>query len=893
MSKNFAVNKLKIYGNKNQTLCAIALILILTISAIMASMPTTNAHSPAWNVQTYAFLTASPSPVGLGQTVTVVFWLSQVPPTANGIYGDRWGNMTVAVTKPDGTTQTLGPFTSDPVGSGYCFFVPDKVGTYTLQFKFAGQVLAGSNPNPSPLAAAYTTSPFIGDYFQPSTSPQVTLIVQQQQIQPYPAAPLPTGYWQRPINSLNREWYTLSGNWLGSGAGSFGASFFDAHSQGSTGGNFAPYTTAPNSAHIVWTKVIAFGGIIGGEYGGGGTSSYYTGSNYENRLCPPIIIQGRLYYNTPSPPLYGFYCVDLRTGETIWWHNSTGDTQPNLWNNNYAYTGIQVGQIYNYISPNQYGGTPYLWGINALPSGARTYSMYDAFTGNWILNIVNASSGTILMSPAGDMLVYVLDAAHNWLAMWNSSLAIPLPSSLAANGFWMWRPPLGATLNWINGIQWNVTTPSVAGQSIKQANGDALLSTAVPSSSGSIGYQMEIAYSPKDGHTLWGPINRTLTIGGNWGLQGPIGDGVFTEYDENTMTWSGYSLSTGQKLWGPTDPLTNAWGMYMVGTTTAYGKLYSLNLDGLHCYDLQTGKHLWDYSAGSSGLETAYGIWPFDLGGLTVADGKVFIVSGHGHVQPLFRGSRLYAIDAQTGKELWSILGNLQSSYCSPPAIADGYLVTYNEYDGQLYCFGKGQTATTVTVTPGVGNVVTIQGMVTDQSPGQTSLGISAAGTPAVSDASMEQWMEYLYEQQPMPKNATGVTVTLDSIDPNNNFVHIGNATSDLSGLYSYMWTPPIPGKYTIIATFQGSNSYYASYSETAIGVASAVAHASTTTPPSTTPSSTGTPAPTSAVSPSVAPTPTQPASSAAPSMTLYIAAAAAIIIIAVVAAAVVLRRRK
>ena len=88
--------------------------------------------------------------------------------------------------------------------------------------------------------------------------------------------------------------------------------------------------------------------------------------------------------------------------------------------------------------------------------------------------------------------------------------------------------------------------------------------------------------------------------------------------------------------------------------------------------------------------------------------------------------------------------------------------------------------------------------------------------------------MEYLYEQQAMPTNAKGVEVTLDAIDPNNNFVHIGTATSDTSGLFSYVFTPEIPGKYTIIATFAGSKSYYSSYAETAIGVSEAP-HPSTT----------------------------------------------------------------
>jgi hypothetical protein len=76
-----------------------------------------------------------------------------------------------------------------------------------------------------------------------------------------------------------------------------------------------------------------------------------------------------------------------------------------------------------------------------------------------------------------------------------------------------------------------------------------------------------------------------------------------------------------------------------------------------------------------------------------------------------------------------------------------------------------------------------------------------------------------LYMQQLCPTNATGVEVTLDSVDPNGNFVPIGTATTDLSGTFGFKWEPPIPGKYTIIATFAGSKAYGPSYAETYVGV--------------------------------------------------------------------------
>ena len=57
--------------------------------------------------------------------------------------------------------------------------------------------------------------------------------------------------------------------------------------------------------------------------------------------------------------------------------------------------------------------------------------------------------------------------------------------------------------------------------------------------------------------------------------------------------------------------------------------------------------------------------------------------------------------------------------------------------------------------------------------------------------------------------------------DPNNNYIHIGDAISDSSGFFSFRWVPPadIVGKYTVIATFAGSQSYWPSSAETAFSV--------------------------------------------------------------------------
>jgi hypothetical protein len=151
-------------------------------------------------------------------------------------------------------------------------------------------------------------------------------------------------------------------------------------------------------------------------------------------------------------------------------------------------------------------------------------------------------------------------------------------------------------------------------------------------------------------------------------------------------------------------------------------------------------------------------------------------------------------------------------------AIADGYLVGYNGYDNSVYCFGKGPSATTVKVSSEVvskGSSVLITGTVTDQSSGQP-------GTSAIADANMGAWMEYLKMQKPMPMSATGVPVTLHATGPDGKEAAIGQVTSDMSGTYSFLWTPPDQGVYKVTATFSGSDSYGSSYAETTFGVSTA-----------------------------------------------------------------------
>jgi hypothetical protein len=82
--------------------------LILAVSMTIAIIPTqlVSAHTPAWQIPTYAFVAVAPNPVGVGQSIHVFMWLN-VPHDAAAIANDyRFHNYQITVTSPDGQKST-------------------------------------------------------------------------------------------------------------------------------------------------------------------------------------------------------------------------------------------------------------------------------------------------------------------------------------------------------------------------------------------------------------------------------------------------------------------------------------------------------------------------------------------------------------------------------------------------------------------------------------------------------------------------------------------------------------------------------------------------------------------------------------------------------------------
>ncbi|MGO8805575.1 MAG: PQQ-binding-like beta-propeller repeat protein [Candidatus Bathyarchaeia archaeon] len=844
----------------------IAAFLAISMGTALLLTPSAYAHSPPLNIPTYAYVNAAPNPAGIGQTINVGFWLGLPPPTANGPYGDRWHNLTVIVTKPDGTNQTLGSFTSDDTGGTHTNFIPSTTGNYTFQMSFPGQTLAGNNLAPG------TTSPFIGDYYQPSISAPFTLTVQQSAVPSKAQASLPANYWSRPIESVNSLWYTISGSWLG-----FGQSTFASTGQYNATASYNPYTTAPTTAHVMWTTPEALGGLIGGEFSTASSpaTNFYSTSQYEPKFAP-VVIAGILYYTQypgASTNPAGIVAVDLQTGKTLWTDNAAnlggGSPQQTALTTSGVVTILRCGQVLDYVTPNQYGALAYLWTTGTpagivTGAGTTTYNMFDALTGQYILSVVNGSAMTMTEDQGGDLIGYYINsttATAPRLGEWNSTQCVEQAFYGASAAGWEWRPTQNGIAAFSLGVMWTspipttlngVALPSIPVFGFGYLNGGVVVNSGViclqaAGTSGVSdfegGYAIELGYSTTTGQMLW-ITNRTEAPFARVVVAGADGNGVFAEVTYETNTVVGYSLYTGKQLWVTNLPDPNPYdsiGGYQ--SIVANGVIYMWSFGGnIYAISTTNGTIIWhtDTNAlsGFSGSDTPYGVWPlwtFTCG--SIADGMLFVPEGHMYSPPLFRGASELAVNLATGKLVWSILG---FDTTSGPAISDGIMATINSYDNQIYAFGMGPSKTTVNA-PDVGvttaTPVTITGTVTDISPGAQQKAVAANypnGLPCVSDSSMTPFMEAVYMQQPMPTNITGVPVTIAVTDKNNNCYNIGTVMTDPNGFYSLNWIPIISGNFTVTATFAGTQSYYGSSANSAFYASSPATTIAPTSTPNT-----------------------------------------------------------
>ena len=883
---------------KSKITIAITMLLVLSITGTMLTLPSAQAHDPAWVRISHIWGYPSPELIGVGQTGLYVIWSNWIPPTASGEYGDRWV-YSVNIVKPDGTNDTRTGIISDPVGSAYISYTYDQVGTYMFQTLFPTSVLTGY-PTPGNVKP---TNAAVNDTFPATLGNPSYVTVQQEPIPKYQETPLPHDYWTRPLYENNRLWYQLAGQWLGG----------YAMVNGSTT-NINPMSEGPASAHVLWTTSYWSGGISDG-YGSLPTEGYYNGQSYETFGTPSLIVEGKVYITVSTPPRIGQRVIDLYTGEDVFFQNTTGPIDRSgpgfSHSGNFPFNAFTLGQVLHMDTPNQHGAFPYLWATNT--GTANKWDLYDAYSNQWICSIANVSaSGTQYRDGYGG-ICYANIVSQNskyFLQIWNTTEAIwwapafgtadaktllngskTEPTS-TANNYWFWRPNLNVTFDGRNGFSANVTidnpiepsTNSVFNQtySILRVIPDQYMIIGTPGRNDARGiaqgFIREISLKPGSiGQTLFttkfNPPRSVDDYFNNTYIGYLINDAVELCQvipEENMMIFReritgnkwGYDMTTGQQVWKTAEP-ENGWNYYGLGDNYYNGKLLAWGYAGvIYAYDVKTGALLWNWTAPSEGEgESPY--WHTTMYISCIADGKAYCyTSEHSVNSPIRRDANIWCVDLETGQMVWKM-----SAWAMGAKVADGRLVFLNSIDNQIYCYGRGPSATTVSAPqaiPALGSSIMIQGTVTDQSPSGRhnvvgSLDFALKGTPAISDADQEAWMEHLFQGNTKPANAKGVAVSLDTVDPNGNLVHIGNATSDMDGNYGLAFTPEIPGTYQIIATFAGSNAYGPSSGTSYLAVGNEVA-------------------PT--------PAPTQPAQSMAD---LYIIPATVGIIIAIVAIGLVI----
>ena len=154
--------------------------------------------------KSYAIIDAIPNPVGVGEQTLLKYGVLQPLGSAN----EGWTGITITVVKPDNTTTTLGPFTTDSTGSSFTTFTPDQVGTYKLTTNFPDNIV------PSTFFDLQRGALVFAGTKELATTAELDLVVQEAPLPNYPGHALPTEYWSRPIDPQLREWYSISGNWV-------------------------------------------------------------------------------------------------------------------------------------------------------------------------------------------------------------------------------------------------------------------------------------------------------------------------------------------------------------------------------------------------------------------------------------------------------------------------------------------------------------------------------------------------------------------------------------------------------------------------------------------------------------------------------------------------------
>ncbi|MFZ7138926.1 MAG: PQQ-binding-like beta-propeller repeat protein [archaeon] len=827
--------KINTFQTKNSKLVVITCILLLTLSSLVSVMPALAYYVPPSTQPTGTYVGISPTLTGIDQTVVASIMVTPSPESPSQIVAHLVGadpssfmNISLTIVKPDGTQETTMPIDRNLAKIGINVpgaaridghiqfdFTPDQIGNYTFTATFPGQTFTNEGLTPNSTVANHAV------YYEPSTSDPTVLTVQQDKViesgafTGWPWSPLPENYWEHPLSTDNREWASITGPWIKANYDTLAT-------------NYNPYSTAPKAPHILWKNQVDLSGLVGGVMGSMGYSTSGAGQ-------APIILDGRIYQSSALTP-GALDCIDLRTGELIWTKTTAVGGVPSQASQlNFLFqTAAQQSQ--GGIQPTLMHFTPGNW------------FFYDAFTltplgeawSNAPTSVVdvpfdistptfeNGNPVTYLIQTGGYNTTEPLNNAYMNLIMWNftrltnyGDTFIPNVDNQFSKGV-QWNVSIRQPDGWDPGVRLPDLWPTITAHYLPNAG-----VVIVQGSTGIMGFDAST------GEFLW----KSTTVQSVWwtnlpGLTGPETHGPLMVFDASMPGWTAYDVTTGEIMWsteiGPSpwnNLMSSAWAFHN-------GMFYAGHYDGhVYAFDTKTGEIEWTSDWTGKTDETPFGNHPLNGGegnsGFVGADGTLYVSSSTVYMlQPRTRFNALYAIDESDGSFIWKLPIGI-----SPKSIAYGYLTGHDFDHGMQYCIGKGKTATTVSApmtSVDLGDTVLIQGTVMDLSPAQPN-------TPAISDADMGEWMDYLHGQNATlinnPPKPNGVEVSLTAVDSNGNTQNLGTTTSDFEGLYSLTWTPEVEGKYTVYATFDGSESYWSSSDATAFNVDPAPAPATTIEP--------------------------------------------------------------
>ncbi|HLN46490.1 MAG TPA: PQQ-binding-like beta-propeller repeat protein [Candidatus Sulfotelmatobacter sp.] len=773
------------------------------------SIPLPTGVTPDLTYETISYMSFRPNPIGLNQPMLVNLWIQ--PPIFQARYLTGYK---VTFTKPDGTTDVIGPM-STYYGDATAWFeyVVDQVGTWKIKFDFPGGYYPrGNYTSKLTFTLGQTLNAPLGVYYKPSSDGPYEFTVQANPIASWPSSPLPTDYWTRPVSPENREWWPILGYYPSTGVVGGGAYWPADTNRYSSNYAFVPYVQAPNTAHVVWKRQGAMGGLVGGpsgqysyQSGGGNPSLVFAGRCYQSITKVTKTLVNGTYYDQPTSV---WQCYDLRTGEVYW--EQTGVPAPTM-----VSMAVRPVATIDFESARQGGKT-----IELLYLGGGRLISYDPWVGRINYNISTAplTTGTFYADPYF-LTVQNLGGTKGYrLINWTIQRSYYDYISPSGNADMTYNFPPSVFV--ANNISW----PFSSLGTVDYEAGIAVSTAGVtPSSVGAAYSQQLMGVSLTTGQLLWNvSTDPTTGLEGFFSGSTAVADHGKYAVRLNDGYFHCWDLTTGKKLWK--SELSSwpwgIWGPYAI--SSAYGLIIYPQYDGVVAYNWTNGKIAWWYKHETPyAYETPYqDNMPFRAG-VIIADGLIYTYNTeHTPSQPYNRGWKLHCIDATSGKGIWNITGPMAQG-----AVADGYLTASNTYDGYMYVFGKGKSATTVnapSTAVAKNTKVLIQGTILDISPAQPN-------TPCVSKDSMSTQMEYLHMQHPVDGldhniQMTGVPVTLTALDSSGNATPIGTTTTNAYyGTFSYEWTTPNEDKYTIIASFAGDDSYSSSAASTTLSVGAAL----------------------------------------------------------------------